>query len=152
MEGGRMAIENMSREEAKELIKDEFREKVSDSGRFEFDAEKFKVAVADDTIMEIISDIADASVDIYTKDLIDWAADNLSNVAYVEDAISELGFPETAGRPDFYRAIMQGQQRYNEDILIEALEEIKKEIAAATQSEEAEGSAEGVKKDGEVQE
>ena len=99
----------MTKEEAKELLKG-------------FD---LKEAIKNDEPHEIIHEIADNNVDIYTSDLLKWVGES-ENYQFVEDAISEFGFPNnTEGKPDFIKAIMQGQYKENEDILWQAWEEVK---------------------------
>ena len=60
---------------------------------------------------DLLSEIADNNVSIYTSDLLEWCKDNYS---YVEDAIREYGFPNDSNNtPDLIRAIQQGQYYYN---------------------------------------
>jgi len=83
-------------------------------------------ALENDEPHDIISEIADSNVDIYTSQLWEWASENYS---YIEDAIDEFGFPEGSdGKPDMNKAIMQGQYKQNEEALWEAWEEVKKEF------------------------
>ncbi len=86
---------------------------------------ELKEAIKNDEIQDAISEIADNNIDIYNADLLDWLRDNYYKV---EDAIEEYGFPETDGKPDMIKAIMQGQYKENEEVLNEALEEIKAEL------------------------
>lgn len=69
-------------------------------------------------ICDIITEIADNNVDIYTQDLLDWVPDNYS---YIEEANEELGVPH-----DFLKQIQQGQYYYNERNIYEHLEDILK--------------------------
>lgn len=73
---------------------------------------------SDGYICDIITEIADNNVDIYTQDLLDWVPDNYS---YIEEANEELGVPH-----DFLKQIQQGQYYYNERNIYEHLEDILK--------------------------
>jgi len=86
---------------------------------------ELKEAIKNDEIQDAISEIADNNIDVYNADLLDWLRDNYYKV---EDAIEEYGFPETDGKPDMMMAIRQGQYKENEEVLYEALEEIKEEL------------------------
>ena len=86
---------------------------------------ELKEAIKNDEIQDAISEIADNNVDVYNADLLDWLRDNYYKV---EDAIEEYGFPELDGKPDILMAIRQGQYKENEEVLYEALEEIKEEL------------------------
>ena len=63
-------------------------------------------------IDEIIRDIADNNVDIYTSDLMDWVKDNYN---YVEDYIKEFGID--SNNFDFIGAVRGGQYLYIEQTL-----------------------------------
>lgn len=63
-------------------------------------------------IDEIIRDIADNNVDIYTSDLMDWVKDNYN---YVEDYIKEFGMDSS--NFDFIGAVRGGQYLYIEQTL-----------------------------------
>ena len=63
-------------------------------------------------IDEIIRDIADNNVDIYTSDLMDWVKDNYN---YVEDYIKEFGMD--LSNFDFIGAVRGGQYLYIEETL-----------------------------------
>lgn len=63
-------------------------------------------------IDEIIRDIADNNVDIYTSDLMDWVKDNYN---YVEDYIKEFGIDSS--NFDFIGAVRGGQYLYIEQTL-----------------------------------
>lgn len=65
-----------------------------------------------DDINDIIHDITDNNVDIYTYDLMEWAKDNYS---YIEDAVQEFGID--AQNFDFIGLIRQGQYKYIEETL-----------------------------------
>jgi len=104
----------MTKEEAKEELKN-----------FYTTTEELKEAIKNDEIQDAISEIADNNIDVYNYDLLDWFKDNYIKV---EDAIEEYGFPETDGKPDMLQAIRQGQYLENEEVLYEALEEIKEEL------------------------
>lgn len=72
----------------------------------------------DGYICDIITEIADNSVDIYTQDLLDWVPDNYS---YIEKANVEMGVPK-----GFLNQIRQGQYYYYERNLYENLEDTLK--------------------------
>lgn len=72
----------------------------------------------DGYICDIITEIADNSVDIYTQDLLDWVPDNYS---YIEEANIEMGVPK-----GFLNQIQQGQYYYYERNLYENLEDTLK--------------------------
>lgn len=63
-------------------------------------------------IDEIIRDIADNNVDIYTSDLMDWVKDNYN---YVEDYIKEFGID--SNNFDFIGAVRGGQYLYIKETL-----------------------------------
>src|SRR5574343_212651 len=86
------------------------------------DDEELKTAIDRDNISDTISEIADSNVDIYNSDLLEWLAGNYS---VFEEAIDEFGFPNDNGKADLMRAIMQGQYYQNEQILYEAIEDLK---------------------------
>ena len=88
------------------------------------DEDDFQEFLANDEPHDVIFELADSYVDIYTKDLLDWLPDNYT---LVEDAIEELGFPERDGKPDMIRAIMQGQYYANEQLLWTVFEKLKNE-------------------------
>lgn len=72
-------------------------------------------------ICDIITEIADAHVDIYVSDLLDWAK---SNYEYIDEATEELGRPD-----DFIGEVRQGQFLYNERDLYDNLEDSLKLFA-----------------------
>lgn len=72
----------------------------------------------DGYICDIITEIADNSVDIYTQDLLDWVPDNYS---YIEEANIKMGVPK-----GFLNQIQQGQCYYYERNLYENLEDTLK--------------------------
>lgn len=75
-------------------------------------------------ICDIISEIADNEIDIYTYNLLEWAKGNYS---YIEDAIDELGTPtDSRGRADFIGMIQQGQYIYYTQDLYNNLDDIIK--------------------------
>ncbi len=75
-------------------------------------------------ICDVISEIADNNVDIYTYDLLEWAKGNYS---YIEEAIDELGTPtDSQGRADFIGMIRQGQYIYYTQDLYDNLDDIIK--------------------------
>ena len=63
-------------------------------------------------IDEIIRDIADNNVDIYTSDLMDWVKDNYN---YVENYVQEFGID--SNNFDFIGAVRGGQYLYIEQTL-----------------------------------
>lgn len=67
-------------------------------------------------ICDIISSIADANVDIYTSDLLEW---NVSNYEYTEQAVDEFGMCDN--RFDMIKAIQSGQYLFFERALYENL-------------------------------
>lgn len=69
-------------------------------------------------ICDIITDIADNNIDIYTADLLNWIPDNYE---YIEEANQEFGVPD-----DFLKQVQQGQYYYNERNIYEHLEDILK--------------------------
>lgn len=69
-------------------------------------------------ICDIITEIADAHVDIYTHDLLEWAKDNYS---YIDEASQEFGRAS-----DFLAEIRQGQFYCFERDLYNNLEDILK--------------------------
>lgn len=72
-------------------------------------------------ICDIITEIADSHVDVYTSDLLDWARDNYS---YIDEANEEFGRAD-----DFLGEIRQGQFLYNERDLYDNLEDSLKLFA-----------------------
>lgn len=66
-------------------------------------------------ICDIITELADSSISIYSNDLLEWAKDNY---CYIEDAIGEFGNAvDNSEKTDFIRTIQQGQYlAYNEEI------------------------------------
>ncbi len=104
----------MTKEEAKEELQNYYST-----------TKELKEAIKNDEIQDAISEIADNNIDIYNADLLQWFPDNYDKV---EEAIEEYGFPELDGKPDMIKAIMQGQYKENEEVLNEALEEIKAEL------------------------
>lgn len=75
----------------------------------------------DGYICDIVTEIADNHVDIYTSDLLDWAKDNYE---YIGEANEELGRAD-----DFLGEIKQGQFLYNERDLYDNLEDSLKLFA-----------------------
>ena len=80
------------KEEAIELLKEYYQ-----------DDEKLQVAIDEDNISDVVSEIADNNVDIYNTDLLEWLAGNYS---VFEEAIDEFGFPSNDGRADLMKAII----------------------------------------------
>ena len=69
-------------------------------------------------ICDIVSEIADSNVDIYTSDLWSWAA---SNYEWVDEAVSD-GLVDT-GSFDIVGAIRAGQYLANESEIYEGMED-----------------------------
>ncbi len=67
-----------------------------------------------DDIYDIMHDISDNNVDIYTYDLMEWVKDNYT---YVEDYIKEFGIDSS--NFDFIGAIRGGQYLYIKEKLME---------------------------------
>ena len=67
-------------------------------------------------ICDIITEISDNHVDIYTSDLFDWAKNYF---CYIEEANTELGTPK-----DILQQIQQGQFYYYEQNIYNNLEDI----------------------------
>lgn len=67
-----------------------------------------------DDIYDIIHDMADNNVDIYTYDLMEWVK---GNYTYVEDYIREFGIDSS--NFDFIGAVRGGQYLYIEEKLLE---------------------------------
>ncbi len=103
------------------MDKNDAKQKIID---FYADKKELQEAMEADEPPDVISEIADSNVEVYTYNLLKWLPDNYE---YVEDAISEFGFPERDGKPDMIKAIMQGQYQQNSEALWEAWEEIKEE-------------------------
>lgn len=72
----------------------------------------------DGYICNIISEIADNNVDIYNRDLLEWAKDNYG---YIEEVVEEFGVDSK--NFNFMRLIQQGQWLCNEQELYENLED-----------------------------
>lgn len=72
-------------------------------------------------ICDIISEIADNNIDMYTVDLLEWAKNNFS---YIEEGLDEYGTPtDSNGKADFLRIIQQGQYIEYEHDLYDNLED-----------------------------
>lgn len=67
-------------------------------------------------ICDIITEISDNHIDIYTSDLFDWAKNYFS---YIEEANTEIGTPT-----DILQQIQQGQFYYYEQNIYNNLEDI----------------------------
>lgn len=75
-------------------------------------------------ICDMISEVADSFVDIYTSNLLDWAKNNYS---YIEEALDEFGTPtDSNGRVDFLKIISQGEFLYYESLFYDNLDEFIK--------------------------
>lgn len=77
----------------------------------EMDQEQYNISLcdfasysSDSYISDIISELSDSNVSIYTSDLLEWAVENYN---YIDDAISEFGSCN-----DFISCIRQGQYYY----------------------------------------
>ena len=72
-------------------------------------------------ICDIITEIADNHIDIYTVDLLNWCKDNYT---YIEEALDEFGTPKNSnGNADFLKIIQQGQYLAFEQDLYNNLED-----------------------------
>jgi len=88
---------------------------------------ELKEAIENNETYDAIAEAADAKVDIMYSDLLEWIKD-MDKVYYAEEALGEFDIPRNSdGRPDFMRIIQLGQYRMNEELLNEALEELKEE-------------------------
>jgi 2-iminoacetate synthase ThiH len=65
---------------------------------------------------EYFGEHADSLVDVYTRDLLYWYAEDVNRIAYMEDAIKELGAQEA------YQILSGGQYLYWEEVLNEVIE------------------------------
>lgn len=65
---------------------------------------------------ESIGEHADSLVDVYTSDLLDWYSEDVNRIAYMDDAIKELGSQEAS------QILSGGQYLYWEEVLNEAIE------------------------------
>ncbi len=75
----------------------------------------------DGYIADIISEIADDSVDIYYDDLFDWAKDNWS---YIDDACQEFGMPDSKDSGIIIKLIQQGQYLASEQEIYADLDNV----------------------------
>ncbi len=76
-----------------------------------------------DDLRDQVSEWADADTDVYNGHLSAWLATNLNRAGYVDDAISEFGWPEQG----LFKALAYGQMQERFEIynlLIDALEAI----------------------------
>ena len=87
--------------------------------------EEFNEAVeyADDleALQDAVHELADAQVDIYNYDLIEWLKrDGHDAVWEIEEAMDEFGVAKDSdGKPDFYGLIRQGQYHYYSKLFYE---------------------------------
>lgn len=65
---------------------------------------------------ESIGEHADSLVDVYTSDLLDWYAKDVNRIAYMDDAIKELGSQEAS------QILSGGQYLYWEEVLNEVID------------------------------
>lgn len=72
---------------------------------------------------DLLSELADNNVDIYTSDLMDWMNKHWENRTAVEDTISEFGWDGV--EESLEKAIMYAQYRENRELLYEAWEELR---------------------------
>lgn len=71
-------------------------------------------------ICDMISEVADSSIDIYTSDLLDWVKNNYD---YIEDALDEFGTPQDSnGKADFFQMIRQGEFLYYERLFYDNID------------------------------
>ena len=80
----------------------------------EVDVTSFK-GYSDGYIGDIVSELSDSNVDIYTSDLLEWAKDNYS---YIDEATAELGHGK-----DFINDIQIGQYCYYSNEIYSNLKE-----------------------------
>lgn len=69
---------------------------------------------------ENLYEIADQEVDVYNSDLLKWVSSNLSRSEYVNEAVSEYGWPG-----DIMAAIVMGQSKEIEEIFGAVLHYLK---------------------------
>ncbi|MEP6828204.1 MAG: hypothetical protein ABJA10_09020 [Aestuariivirga sp.] len=75
-----------------------------------------------DALRDQVSEWADADTDVYNSALTNWLASNLNRGSYVDDAVSDFGYPADRG---LYGALAIGQLREREEVyqyLINSLE------------------------------
>lgn len=72
-------------------------------------------------IGDVITEIADAEVDIYYYDLFEWCKENWE---YVDEACQEFGMPDCKDTNIIIKLIQQGQFYYNEEQLYEDLDDM----------------------------
>jgi len=71
---------------------------------------------------DMITELADTNVDVYTADLYKWAGTN-EGYTYTDRAIDEFGWDGVGGELD--KAYMMGQYVRNTELLYEALKEME---------------------------
>ena len=76
-------------------------------------------------VEDLITELADMNVDVYTSDLYKWAGTNIGH-EYTQRALNEFGW-DGVGK-ELVKAYMMGQYIRNEELLFEALEELKTEL------------------------
>jgi len=89
-----------------------------------FGSKKELKEATEDEVSDAMFELADSNCDIYYSAILKWVAKD-NNYFKVEEAIDELGVPETDGKPDFIKIITQGQWIANKELLQEAREELK---------------------------
>jgi hypothetical protein len=76
-----------------------------------------------DAAREAVAEIADSLVDVYNADRSKWLASHLNNAFLVDEACSELGWPD-----DIFKAIGYGQYRALENIANKMIELVEAEM------------------------
>lgn len=76
-------------------------------------------------IDDLILELADSNVDVYTSDLYEWAGTNIGH-DYTKQAIDEFGWDGVGAELD--KAYMMGQYLRNSELLTEALDDIREEL------------------------
>lgn len=71
-------------------------------------------------ICDMITEVADSSVDVYNDDLLDWAKNNYD---FIEDALDEFGTPQDSnGKADFFQMIRQGEFLYYDNLFYDNID------------------------------
>lgn len=87
-----------------------------------------------DDLQDQINELADAQIDIYNNDLIEWTRADNDHIWAINEAMSEFG---TEGQ-DFFGLIRLGQYKFYSDIFYEMLEEYRELLEEAESEEEDE--------------
>ncbi len=83
-----------------------------DDFKYEFIHDALSIIAEDDYDEDRVSESIDSDVDVYTHRLLSWISSNLGRMSYVDDAVSEYGWPEQG----LSQALMQGQYREREEV------------------------------------